>query len=165
MRIVRCTRERRLSASPSAEVRSLPQVVSHRRSKTTPSLRCCPPRRDRRNTDSRVGPGISGAGALRGQGLQSVLGAGSTVVAAPGSGRNPNALLVAVERHTGDGRRLRRLQSQSNPIQVWGSPASGPNPSVKRSANGVAQGPRSALVYAAPRGPCATPSAPAYLER
>jgi hypothetical protein len=36
-----------------------------------------------------------------------------------------------------------------------------PNPSLKRSANGVALGPRGALVHHAPHGPSATPPAPA----
>ena len=40
-----------------------------------------------------------------------------------------------------------------------------PNPSVKRRANGKSPGPRAAVVYPASRGPGASPSAPAYLER
>ena len=40
-----------------------------------------------------------------------------------------------------------------------------PNPSVKRRANGVALGPRAAVLHHPSRGPSATPSAPAYLER
>ncbi len=40
-----------------------------------------------------------------------------------------------------------------------------PNPSVKRRANGVALGPRAAVLHHPSRGPSATPPAPAYLER
>jgi hypothetical protein len=36
-----------------------------------------------------------------------------------------------------------------------------PNPSFKRSPNGVALGPRGSAVYHLPRGPSATPSVPA----
>ena len=36
-----------------------------------------------------------------------------------------------------------------------------PNPSLKRSANGRPPGPRSAVVYPAPRGPGVLPSSPA----
>jgi hypothetical protein len=36
-----------------------------------------------------------------------------------------------------------------------------PNPSLKRSVNGVALGPRGALVHHAPHGPSTTPLAPA----
>ena len=45
------------------------------------------------------------------------------------------------------------------------SSAAGPNPSVKRRANGKPPGPRAAVVYPASRGPGGSPSAPAYLER
>jgi hypothetical protein len=37
----------------------------------------------------------------------------------------------------------------------------GPNPSLKRSANGRPPGPRGALVYPAPRGPGVLPLSPA----
>ena len=40
-----------------------------------------------------------------------------------------------------------------------------PNPSVKRRANGVALGPRAAVLHHPSRGPSATPLSPAYLER
>ena len=40
-----------------------------------------------------------------------------------------------------------------------------PNPSVKRRANSKSPGPRAAVDYPASRGPGASPSAPAYLER
>ena len=40
-----------------------------------------------------------------------------------------------------------------------------PNPSVKRTRNGVAPGPRGRVVYLRPHGPGATPLRAAYLER
>ena len=40
-----------------------------------------------------------------------------------------------------------------------------PNPSVKRRANGVALGPRAAVLHHPSRGPGTTPPSPAYLER
>ena len=40
-----------------------------------------------------------------------------------------------------------------------------PNPSVKRRVNGVALGPRAAVLHHPSHGPSATPSSPAYLER
>jgi len=40
-----------------------------------------------------------------------------------------------------------------------------PNPSVKRTRNGVAPGPRGRVVYPRPHGPGATPLRAAYLER
>ena len=43
--------------------------------------------------------------------------------------------------------------------KVW------PNPSVKRTRNGVAPGPRGRVVYPRPHGPGATPLRAAYLER
>ena len=44
-------------------------------------------------------------------------------------------------------------------VKVW------PNPSVKRTRNGVAPGPRGRVVYPRPHGPGATPLRAAYLER
>jgi hypothetical protein len=40
-----------------------------------------------------------------------------------------------------------------------------PNPSFEARPNGVALGPRGALVHDAPRGPSTTPSVPPQLER
>jgi hypothetical protein len=40
-----------------------------------------------------------------------------------------------------------------------------PNPSLERTATGIALGPHNALVYAASRGPSAMPAAAAQLKR
>ena len=40
-----------------------------------------------------------------------------------------------------------------------------PNPSLERTSTGKALGPRGAMVYAAPRGPSASPVAAAQLKR
>jgi hypothetical protein len=40
-----------------------------------------------------------------------------------------------------------------------------PNPSLEARPNGIALGPRGALVHDAPRGPSAIPSVPPQLER
>jgi hypothetical protein len=40
-----------------------------------------------------------------------------------------------------------------------------PNPSLEARPNGIALGPRGALVHDAPRGPSATPPVPPQLER
>jgi hypothetical protein len=59
-------------------------------------------------------------------------------------------------------RRLRTLCQgwQRGPCSASGKGAL-PNPSFKRSPNGMALGPRGSAVYHLPRGPSATPSVPA----
>ena len=48
---------------------------------------------------------------------------------------------------------------------VSDAPRAMPNPSVKRRANGMALGPRAAVLHHPSRGPSTTPPSPAYLER
>jgi hypothetical protein len=60
------------------------------------------------------------------------------------------------------GELLREGQIQS---QGGGTQQAEPNPSFEARPNGIALGPRSALVHHAPRGPIAIPSVPPQLER
>jgi hypothetical protein len=56
---------------------------------------------------------------------------------------------------------LVRLVLYSLRISPCADPRARPNPSFKRSPNGVALGPRGSAVYHLPRGPSATPLVPA----
>ena len=59
----------------------------------------------------------------------------------------------------------RRVSACARRCRAFGGEKVWPNPSVKRTRNGVAPGPRGRVVYPRPHGPGATPSRAAYLER
>ena len=66
----------------------------------------------------------------------------------------------AVSKLVVSGAPYRRLPAMSG-LGSSAPSAAGHNPSLKRSANGMPAGPRSAVAYPAPRGPAGTPSSPA----
>jgi hypothetical protein len=79
--------------------------------------------------------------------------------------RDPSSLarLVIALRAHGARKAMLRMRMRMAPCAL---PSAGrPNPSVNARPNGVALGPRGALVHHAPRGPSATPSVPRYLKR
>ena len=82
-----------------------------------------------------------------------------------GHGKNATPTVRSSAMSVGHGQCRRGRRFKFSVILVGTLRRAGPNPSLKRSANGRPPGPRGAVGYSAPHGPGVLPLSPAYLER